>query len=153
MMELRLAARLFSTPLLLTPLLLTPFVSALALFGATRHATPNERPADPVAALLQAYPEFLERIADNTLVWKDGARMRIDDGKGDKPFDAILADPDIKDMFAMTYPAGDKGIPPAVNSDPGRVRYMPLFMKMYGDCRAKNLAAEAGRAKPRGGRQ
>jgi hypothetical protein len=79
-----------------------------------------------------------------TLVWKDGTRMIINDGKGPKPFEAMLNDPDIKDMFAMTYPAGDTGLVPDVNFDPGGIRYLPLFIKMYGDCRKANLAADAG---------
>ena len=37
-------------------------------------------------ALVQAYPDFLDRIEGNDLVWKDGTRMRIDDGKGAKAF-------------------------------------------------------------------
>jgi hypothetical protein len=133
MMDFRLAVPLFTAPLL----------SAFVLLGAARNATPEERSVDPVAALVGAYPAFLERIAGNELVWKDGTRTRIDDEKGDKSLDAMLGDPDIEDMFAMTYPSGEKGIPPDVNFDPGRVRYMPLFMKMYGDCRAKNLVADA----------
>src|SRR5262249_7185229 len=36
------------------------------------------------AALLETYPDFLERIDGNELAWKDGTRMRIDDGKGEK---------------------------------------------------------------------
>src|SRR6516165_4491560 len=104
-----------------------------------------EQPASVVAALLEAYPGFLDRVDGNVLVWKDGTRMRIDDGKGDKPFEAMLDDPDIKDMFAMTYPAGDKGLAPELNFDPGRIRYLPLFTKMYGDCRATNLVAKAGK--------
>ena len=91
------------------------------------------------AALLKAYPDFLDRIEGNDLVWKDGTRMRIDGGKGAKgtrPFEAMLDDPDIKDMFAFDYPVGDKGLAPDVNVDPGRARYLPLFRKMYGDCRA-----------------
>jgi D-alanyl-D-alanine carboxypeptidase len=39
-------------------------------------------------------------------------------------------------MFSMTYPAGEKGLPPPVDFDPGRVRYAPLFRRMYGDCAA-----------------
>jgi hypothetical protein len=104
----------------------------------------KQLPNVPVAALIKAYPDFLDRIEGNDLVWKDGTRMRIDDGKGPKPFEAMLNDPDIKDMFAMTYPAGDKGLAPDVNFDPGRIRYLPLFIKMYGDCRKANLAAGAG---------
>ncbi len=60
--------------------------------------------------------------------------MRIDDGKGAKSFEALLDDPDIKDMFSMKYPLGEQGLAPEVNFDPGRVRYAPLFKKMYGDC-------------------
>jgi len=57
--------------------------------------------------------------------------MRIDDGKGAKAFDAMLDDPDIKDMFLMKYPVGEQGLAPDVNFDPGRVRYAPLFKKIY----------------------
>jgi D-alanyl-D-alanine carboxypeptidase len=115
------------------------------IFSAARAVGGGEELPDvPVAALIKAYPNFLDRIDGNDLVWKDGMRMRIDDRKGPKPFDAMLNDPDIKDMFAMTYPAGDKGLAPDVNFDPGRIRYLPLFIKMYGDCRKTNLAAGAG---------
>ena len=93
----------------------------------------------PAIALLTAYPDFLDRLDGNEIVWKDGARMTIDDGKGVKPFESMLDDPDIKDMFIMQYPAGDKWGAPAVNFDPGRIRYMPLFKKMYGDCQTTKL--------------
>ena len=50
-------------------------------------------PADAAAALIKAYPDFLDRIEHNDLVWKDGTRMRIDDGEGAKSFDALLIIP------------------------------------------------------------
>jgi D-alanyl-D-alanine carboxypeptidase len=100
-------------------------------------------PTNAVSALIKAYPDFLARIEANDLVWKDGTRMRIDDGKGAKTFDALLDDPDIKDMFLMKYPLGEQGLAPAVNFDPGRVRYAPLFKKMYGDCRTGDVMAKA----------
>src|SRR5262245_5480661 len=65
-------------------------------------------PADAPMALVKAYPDFIDRIEDNDLVWKDGTRMRIDDGKGAKAFDAMLDDPDVKDMFVMKYPVGEQ---------------------------------------------
>jgi hypothetical protein len=95
----------------------------------------NSLSPNAAMALLKAYPNFLDRIDANDLVWKDGTRMRIDDGRGAKPFDAMLDQPDIKDMFLMNYPVGEKGLSPDINFDPGRVRYTPLFQKMYGDCR------------------
>ena len=86
-------------------------------------------------ALVEAYPEFLAGYEGNVLIWRDGTRMPFDDGKGDKDFDTLLADPDIQDQFYLPYPLGRNGLAPPLNSDPGRVRYQPLFLKMYGDCR------------------
>ena len=99
--------------------------------------------AGRAAALIKAYPDFLERIDGNELVWRDGTRMAIDDGKGPKSLDQMLDRPDIKDMFVMRYPPGRQGSPPAVDTDPGRVRYMPLFFKMYGDCRKSDVTPNA----------
>jgi hypothetical protein len=98
-----------------------------------------------LAALLKAYPAFLDRIDGNELIWRDGTRMRIDDGKGAKSLDAMLEDADIKDMFAMEYPLGDKGIPPGIDSDPGRVRSIPFFQKMYGNCHAADFMDNAAK--------
>lgn len=89
-------------------------------------------------ALLAAYPDFLERIDGNELVWKDGTRMPIEDHARPKTADELLATPSIRDMFLQAYPAGEKGAPP--KADPGRVRYMPLFKKMYGDCQKNEVA-------------
>jgi hypothetical protein len=55
---------------------------------------PTGSPVDAASALVRAYPDFLERIETNDIVWKDGSRMPIDDGKGAKSFDAMLDDPD-----------------------------------------------------------
>jgi D-alanyl-D-alanine carboxypeptidase len=106
-------------------------------------ATGDEPLGDALGRLVKAYPDFIERIEGNELVWKDGTHMRIDDGEGPKAFDAVLDRPDIKDMFGIAYPVGDKGLAPDVNFDPGRVRYAPLFTKMYGECRTSNLVAKA----------
>jgi hypothetical protein len=116
-------------------------VTASAIGHAQSRSSP---PNETAAALVKAYPDFLDRIEENDLVWKDGTRMHIDDGKGEKAFDAMLDDPDIKDMFSMKYPLGEKGLAPEVNFDPGRVRYFPFFRKMYGDCRATGFMANAG---------
>ncbi len=100
-------------------------------------------PDGAATALLKVYPGFLDRIEGNELVWKDGTRMLVDDGKGAKTFGAMLDEPDIKEMFSMQYPLGDKGVAPAINFDPGRVRYAPLFKKMYGNCTALGFMRSA----------
>jgi hypothetical protein len=87
-----------------------------------------------IGALIASYPEFLERADGNALVWKDGTRMVIDDGRGAKTHEGLLDTADIKDMFFAPYPPGASGLPPTVNADPGRARNAAFFNKMYGDC-------------------
>ena len=98
-------------------------------------ATAGELSEGARTRLLTAYPEHLERIEDGKLVWRDGTRMPLDDGKGTKSFDDWLEDPDIEDMLAVPYPAGAPADPPAKDVDPGRARNAAFFNKIYGDCR------------------
>jgi hypothetical protein len=93
-----------------------------------------------IARLVRAYPDHLDRIEGNTLVWRDGTRMALDDAKGVKPFEAWLDDPDIEDMLRLAYPAGAPAAPPERNADPGRARNAAFFEKMYGDCRKGEVA-------------
>lgn len=88
-----------------------------------------------LAKLKSAYPGQRFEIEGDALVWPDGTRMKADDGKGKKPFDAWLADPDLADMLEVPYPVGAAAEAPALNSDPGRARTKAFFDKMYGDCR------------------
>ena len=98
-------------------------------------------PSSGLARLVDAYPDALERIDGNWLVWRDGTRMALDDGKGPKPFAGWLAAPDIEDMLRLPYPAGAGPIEPAAESDPGRARNAAFFDKMYGDCRKGEVSA------------
>jgi D-alanyl-D-alanine carboxypeptidase len=94
--------------------------------------------ASPAAAgpadLVAAYPAELSRIENGELVWKDGVRMPIRAQPPGRPYEQRLATPDIADMFSIAYPRGAPTGPPAVDDDPGRIRYEPFFRKMYGDC-------------------
>ena len=108
-------------------------LSAVAVVSEVRAETPD------VAALVEAYPDFLSGIEGGMLVWKDGTRMPIDDGKGTKTFETLLDQPDIKDTFAMRYPLGRKGLTPARDFDPGRVRHAGMLDKMYGNCLATDV--------------
>ena len=63
--------------------------------------------ADPaIDALVAAYPDFLVGSEGNVLIWKDGTRMPISDGRTGKSFKQLLDHPDIKDQFAIPYPLG-----------------------------------------------
>src|SRR4029078_12035301 len=77
---------------------------------------------------------------DNTFITlKNGTRFPISDGRIDKTFKELLESPDIDDMFDTRYTAGVEPKQPDMNSDPGRVRFEPLFAAMYGDCRKNEV--------------
>lgn len=91
--------------------------------------------------LVRAYPTQLDRLEGDVLVWRDGTRMAIDDGKGAKTPAQRLEAADLKDMLADPYPAGQWPARPAAGADPGRARNAAFFARMYGDCRKGEVAA------------
>ena len=107
-----------------------PFILVVSTTVVSSNASPSE-----LDHLLKAYPDHLARIVDNTLVWHDGTRMALDDGKGEKSFADWLDHPDIADTLSQTYPASAPLTAPKRNFDPGRARNAAFFDKMYGNCR------------------
>jgi hypothetical protein len=93
-----------------------------------------------VAALVKAYPEQLDRVEGNALIWKDGTRMAVSDGLANKSLEQRLEAGDIRDMFSMRYPIGETALPPLRDLDPGRVRPQELFDKLYGNCLTGDMA-------------
>ena len=84
--------------------------------------------------LKSAYPADIANISDGVVVFNDGTRLSLDDGKEEKSFADWLAQPDIEDMFRFEYRA-DKNIEaPPKNFDPGRARNVKFFNKIYGNC-------------------
>lgn len=101
-----------------------------ALSGAADASGLNAR----LDGLVAAYPDFIAGHDGPWLTLKDGRRFAISDGRIGKSFDETIEHPDIADMFASDYPAGAEAAAPAVDFDPGRARFKPLFDAMYGDC-------------------
>ena len=91
--------------------------------------------AGPMDALLRAYPQALSGFDGSDLIWRDGTRMPVDDGRPDKTPEEQLRSGSILDQMRPVYPAGT-ALLPAPLQDPGRVRNRAFFAKMYGDCRA-----------------
>ncbi len=91
-------------------------VLLLLLPGSGRAAT--------VEDLVRAYPDALSGFDGTNLLWRDGTRMPVADGRPAS----------ILDQLALPYPAGAALLPPP--DDPGRTRNQAFFDKMYGDCRA-----------------
>lgn len=107
-------------------------VAALLLAGLPARAADMDR-------LVAAYPEHLKEVAGGDLVWQDGTRMPLSDGKPGKTDDEALASPSILDTFRHAYRAGTPdGVP---TTDPGRFRNPAFFEKMYGRCGERGFAA------------
>ena len=107
-------------------------VLLLAIAGGApvvAQTAPARDTAADIARLVAVYPTFLDRVDGNVLVWKDGTRMTIDDGRGAKDHETLLATADIKDMFFAAYPLGRTSGPPGRNADPGRARNVGLLQQ------------------------
>src|SRR6267143_1084130 len=101
------------------------------LFGA---GSPAAAQGVSVDALVRAYPDFLLSHNEHVLIWKDGTRMPLSDGRIDKSFEEKLRHASILDQLSLPYPKGPLQKPPGLQEDPGRFRNVAFFDKMYGDC-------------------
>jgi D-alanyl-D-alanine carboxypeptidase len=90
--------------------------------------------------LVRAYPDWIASSDGEHVVLKDGAKFAVSDHRTDKTFEELIEHPDIDDMFYVPYPAGSEPKQPPKNFDPGRVRYEPLFVAMYGDCKKNEVS-------------
>jgi hypothetical protein len=106
------------------------------------YGAPPSGIAPDLDRLVSAYPDWIAGHDDTFLVLKNGVKFPISDHRTNKTFTELLEAPDIDDMFYARYPAGTKPQQPARNSDPGRVRFEPLFMAMYGDCKKNQVAGK-----------
>jgi D-alanyl-D-alanine carboxypeptidase len=85
--------------------------------------------------LVRAYPDALAGFDGANLIWRDGTRMPVGDGRPDKSIEKQLRNGSILDQLSLAYPA-NAPLLPAPLGDPGRVRNRAFFDKMYGDCRS-----------------
>lgn len=124
-----------------------PTIVAALLAAGGAHSETTRYGAEPadLATRLQrlaaAYPDTIAGFDAKNLILKTGTRIPLSDGRTDKSFDAFLDSPDIGDMLAQTYPAGQKAAAPSRNFDPGRARPEMLFRALYGDCRKGEVEA------------
>lgn len=137
--------RSIATFALLAAAVLCPDATRAQTNAEARYGAPPASIKEDLDRLVRAYPDTIASHDGTFLVLKNGTRFSISDGRTDKTFQELLESPDIDDMFYARYPAGAELKQPGMNSDPGRVRFAPLFAAMYGDCRknevAKNLRA------------
>jgi peptidoglycan L-alanyl-D-glutamate endopeptidase CwlK len=96
------------------------------------HKSNSDIPAG-LSNLVKAYPDFIDSADCCYIYWKDGTKMKYDDGIENKDYESMLENPSLKDQMSMPYPPGENyDIPPKENFDPGRIRNEDFFRKMYG---------------------
>jgi hypothetical protein len=113
---------------------------AVASRGEELYGAPPQNTKEYLDRLVSVYPDKISSHDDRFLILKSGVKFRISDGRTDKSFRELLEKPDVDDMFYARYPAGAAPTQPAKNMDPGRVRFEPLFVAMYGDCYKNEVA-------------
>ena len=113
-------------------LLITCVVSSA---GEERYGAPPRDAGTYLDKLVSSYPNWILIHNDEYLVLKNGTKFAISDHRTDKSFNELLEHSDIDDMFYVPYPVGIVPKQPPKNFDPGRVRFEPLFVTMYGDCK------------------
>jgi D-alanyl-D-alanine carboxypeptidase len=106
------------------------FLAALAGFAAAA-AAGDEAALD---RLVRAYPDYLAGHDATALIWRDGTRMPLSDGRPSGDFAEVLRHGSILDQIRLPYPAGATAAMAGPSGDPGRVRNRAFFDKMYGDC-------------------
>lgn len=121
-------------------------LAGLVVLALSRAASASDLGAEPpdlsstLDRLVETYPETIAGHDGEALLLADGTRLPLSDGRVDKSFEEMLNRPDIGDMFAFAYPAGEEATAPSVDFDPGRIRVEPLFRALYGDCGKGDVA-------------
>jgi hypothetical protein len=85
-------------------------------------------------SLVQAYPDYLAGYDASDLIWRDGTRMPLSDGRPTGDFSEILRHASILDQIGALYSAGVMPAAAGPSGDPGRARNRAFFDKMYGNC-------------------
>jgi len=113
------------------------FISVLSVVESRAEETYGATPTnikEYLDRLVSYYSDTISGYDNEFLILKNGMKFRISDKRTDKSFQELLKKPDIDDMFYAQYPVGTVPKQPEKNMDPGRVRFEPLFVAIYGDC-------------------
>ncbi|MDX1923806.1 MAG: M15 family metallopeptidase [Rickettsiaceae bacterium] len=80
----------------------------------------------------KAYPDYVSKIDGNCLVFYDGSKMDL--GRISENFDKKLNNPSLMDQISIPYLPGrvSEEFLATNKTDPGRFRYIPFFLKIYG---------------------
>jgi len=89
---------------------------------------------------LKAYPDYVDKITGDSIIWKDGSTLPLTDSPtAEKTVLEKLENPSLLDQISIPYPPGKeyKTRIAEANYDPGRLRNLNFFKKMYGHTKAE----------------
>ena len=107
----------------------------LLLLGILFSMQSQSATMDVLEKLQRAYPNEIKSVNDKYIVWNDGTKMLVGNKSSAQSNEEKLDSPSLIDQLSdASYPVGK---PPNFSSfsptgDPGRIRYTPFFLKMYG---------------------
>ena len=78
-------------------------VSGLFLLGAS-FPNPALSAEESLDRLVAAYPDFLSGHDGVSVIFKDGTKIPVSDGRENKSFDEKLKSPTIRDQMSIPYP-------------------------------------------------
>ena len=114
----------------------------VASFGAAiahdRYGSPPPNLNAYLDKLVSSYPDWVVRYDNRFLVLKTGATFEISDHRANKSFEELLEKPDMDHVLRSVFLRNNSQTAPK-NFDPGRVRFEPLLLAMYGDCKNNKL--------------
>jgi D-alanyl-D-alanine carboxypeptidase len=88
--------------------------------------------ASVIEKLSTAYPTLVRSDNDKQIIINTTS-MAVDQKRSPKTFEQRLDQADLVDQLSIPYPTGCPARTPAVNEDPGRLRFDPFFAAMYGN--------------------
>lgn len=92
----------------------------------------SEQLLSVVERLKAAYPDHIQGVFENEIIWTDNTLMPIGNSDPSKTVIDKLAEPSLANQLEQPlYIVGERSHEP--KDDPGRIRYEPFFRKMYGD--------------------
>ena len=97
----------------------------------SRQPKTGANPIEVVRRLQDAYPQ-IAAAGNDAIAFADGTVMAVEDGRNWPTFDQLLDHADLVDQLSIPYPLGCPAAVPALNDDPGRLRYDPFFARIYG---------------------
>src|SRR5262249_51253636 len=117
----------------MSPRVFASCVATLLCFAATGRA---EQPT-AFQCLAASYPDWVSGFRSDdgrpVRVLRDGSAVAGGGGSEHKTAAEPIDNPDLADMFAISYPAGAEVRAPLTDEDPGRARVTALFDGLYGN--------------------